>query len=152
LINREVTKFHNVVFEPHQGKIAIHTTFRKVLEAGQKQFSNDPNRLGVDVYQIKTDPLLGLKITTVGLISSDKIKEFYFSCVGNVFATIESEGASRNSLNFYMISRISREGETTQAEQQLHKKGARLVTEKHLAAVDDTFEFRKTARHEVTDR
>jgi hypothetical protein len=65
------------------------------------------------VYQIKTDNLLGLKINSVGLINSEKIKEFFFSCVGNVFATIEAEGASRNSLNFYMISRISREGETT---------------------------------------
>ena len=26
------------------------------------------------------------------------------------------------------------------------------MTEKHLAAVDDTYEFRKTARHEVTER
>ena len=104
------------------------------------------------MYQIKTDNLLGLKISTVGLIASEKIKEFYFSCVGNVFSTVEAEGASRNSLNFYMISRISNEGQTTHAEQQLHKKGARLVTEKHIAAVDDTFEFRKIARHEVNDR
>jgi len=117
LINRDVQKFHNVIFEPHQGKIAVHTTFRKVLEAGQKQFSNDPNRLGIDMYQIKTDSLLGLKISTVGLIASEKIKEFYFSCVGNVFSTVEAEGASRNSLNFYMISRISNEGQTTHAEQ-----------------------------------
>jgi len=51
-----------------------------------------------------------------------------------------------------MISRISKEGENVHAEQQLHKKGARLVTEKKISAVDDTFEFRKTARHEVNDR
>lgn len=110
MINREVSKFHNIIFEPNQGKIAIHTTFRKVLKAGEKQFSNDPNRLGIDIYQIKTDPLLGLKISTIGLMGSEKIKEFYFSCVGNVLCTVESEGTTRNSLNFYMISRISNEG------------------------------------------
>lgn len=107
LINREVHEFHNVIFEPFQGKLAVHTTFRKELKSGEKQFSNDPNRLGVDVYQLKSDTLLGLTIKTVGLIASDKIKEIYFSCVGNVFCTVESEGASRNSLNFYMIARIS---------------------------------------------
>ena len=26
------------------------------------------------------------------------------------------------------------------------------MTEKHLAAVEDTYEFRKTARHEITDK
>jgi len=51
-----------------------------------------------------------------------------------------------------MISKISNEGQTTSAEQQLNKKGARLVTEKHLAAVDDTYEFRKVARHEISDK
>ena len=55
MIKREVVDFHEVIFEPNQGKVAIHTLFKKELKAGEKQFSNDPNRLGVDMYQIKTD-------------------------------------------------------------------------------------------------
>jgi len=89
LINREVHKFHNVIFEPNQGKIAIHTTFRKELRQGEKQFSNDPNRYGVEIYQAKTDSLLGFNVKYVGLLNSEKIKEFQFSCVGNIFSSIE---------------------------------------------------------------
>ena len=32
------------------------------------------------------------------------------------------------------------------------KKGAKLITEKHLAAVEDTYEYRKTARYEIQDK
>ena len=81
-----------------------------MLKQGEKQYSNEPNRNGVDIYQIKTDALLGFTIKTVGLLNSEKIKEFYFSCVGNVFTTVEQEGPTRHSLNFYMISKISNEG------------------------------------------
>ena len=151
-IKREVAEFHNIVFEPNQGKIAVHTLFKKELKAGEKQFSNEPNRLGVDMYQIKTDALLGFNVKPMGLLPSEKIKQFYFSCVGNIFSTVEQDGPTRHSLNFYMISKISNEGKTTSAEQQSNKKGARLVTEKHLAAVDDTYEFKKIARHDVSDK
>jgi len=50
MINRDVQEFHGVVFEPNQGKVAIHTTSKKVLEAGHKQFSNDPNISTADIY------------------------------------------------------------------------------------------------------
>jgi hypothetical protein len=73
MINREVVEFHDVIFEPNQGKVAIHTTFKKELKAGEKQFSNDPNRHGLELYQIKTDALLGFNIKTVGLLASEKI-------------------------------------------------------------------------------
>ena len=36
VINREVVKFNNVVFEPNQGKIAVHSYFKKELKAGEK--------------------------------------------------------------------------------------------------------------------
>jgi len=51
-----------------------------------------------------------------------------------------------------MINKISNEGQTTSAPQQLNKKGAKLVTEKHLAAVEDTYEFRKTSKYEIQDK
>merc|ERR1711998_483655 len=63
MIDREVHEFHSVVFEPRLGtstcKVAIHTTSKKKLEAGQKQFSNDPNIQCVDIYQLKNDKNLG---------------------------------------------------------------------------------------------
>jgi hypothetical protein len=73
VINREVDKFKSVVFEPHQGKVAIIVSARKVLEAGQKQFSNDPFVSVIDMYQIKTDSLLGFVVKKVGTPASEKI-------------------------------------------------------------------------------
>ena len=73
VINREVSEFKSVVFEPHQGKVAINVTARKVLEAGQKQFSNDPYVSIIDMYQIKTDSLLGFVVKKVGTPASEKI-------------------------------------------------------------------------------
>lgn len=84
----------------------------------------------------------------MGLLPSEKIKEFYFSCVGNVFSTVEQDGPTRHSLNFYLITKTSNEGQT---QEVTNKKGAK-GTEKQLAAVDDTYEFRKVARHEVTEK
>jgi hypothetical protein len=152
LINREVHEFHDVFFEPQQGKVAVLTTARKVLRAGERQFSNDPNANYCDTYQIKTDSLLGFVVKPIGGPTSEKITWMSFSCVGNVFCTIEKETPTRSSLNFYIISKISNEGQTTSAPQQLTKKGAPLITEKHLAAVEDTYEYRKTARYEVTEK
>jgi len=91
-------------------------------------------------------------VKKIGSPNSDKVMEAYFSCVGNIFCTVEKETPTRFSLNFYMISKISNEGQTTSAPQQLNKKGSKLVTEKHLAAVEDTYEYRKTARYEIMDK
>ena len=108
VINREVSDFHSVVFEPNQGKFAIHMKWRKVIEG--KQFSNDPYKNGCEVYQIKTDALLGFNVKQVGVINSDKVYEVYFSCAGNILCTIEQESGMRYALNFYYISKISNEG------------------------------------------
>jgi len=88
-------------------------------------------------------------------MASEKIVEVYFSSVGNVLATMEQEGMGhRHSVNFYMISRISNEGQINKAEHQSTKKGAKTVTadKNRMTAVDDTFEFRKLARYEVADK
>lgn len=75
-------------------------------------FSNEPNRNGAEIYQAKTDSLLGFNVKYIGLLGSEKIKEFHFSCVGNVFCSVEQDGLTRHSLNFYMIAKISNDGDT----------------------------------------
>lgn len=156
LVDREVQEFHGIIWEPHQGKLAIHTLSRKVTEAGMKQFSNNPIRNGVDIYQLKSDPILGFVCKRVGFLPSEKTVEFYFSGAGNIFVTVELEGTSsisgKHSINFFYINKISNEGETMSTTQHVTKKGQALIKDKQLAAVDDTYEFRKTARHEITDR
>lgn len=116
MIEREVQEFKEIVFEPHQGKVAIHTHSKKVLAKNQKQFSNDPNRMYVDIYQIKNDKELGFIVKNIGLLPSEKVQNVYFSCVGNIFSTVEVETGSRTSLNFFMISKISNEGQTVSAK------------------------------------
>ena len=102
------------------------------------------------MYQIKTDTLLGFVVKSIGKPISDKIAWMSFSCVGNIFCTIEKEAATRQSLNFYIISKISNEGQTT-SNNPKDRKG-QPTGQKQIASVEDTYEFRKTARYEVTDK
>lgn len=50
MINREVTEFHKAEWEPYQAKLAIHTTCKKIIQAGEANFSNDLSRKIVDIY------------------------------------------------------------------------------------------------------
>ena len=51
-----------------------------------------------------------------------------------------------------MINRISNEGQTNTAVTQITAKGTKLTGEKKIAAVEDTYEFRKTARYDILDK
>ena len=95
LIERDVNQFHGVFFEPNQNKVGIVTQSKKVLRAGEKQFSNDPNINTLDMYQIKQDNLLGFVVKAIGGPMSEKIIWMSFSCVGNIFCTIEKETPTR---------------------------------------------------------
>lgn len=134
------------------GKLAILVTCKKVLEVGQKQFSNDPYISVADLYQVKSDQLLGFTIKQIGTLHSEKVQELYFSSVGNIFCTIDKDSATRFSLNFFMINRISNEGQTNTAVTQITAKGSKITGEKKIAAVEDTYEFRKTARYDILDK
>lgn len=103
--------------------MAIHTKSKKVLEAGQKQFSNDPYRTTVDIYQLKHDNLLGFVVKDAGPVPSDKVTEFKFSAAGNIFCTVENEAATRNILTFYLINKVSNEGQTNTVHTSSRKKG-----------------------------
>jgi len=152
LVEREVHEFKGIIWEPHHAKVAIHTKSKKVLEAGQKQFSNDPFRTGVDLYQLKTDSFFGFVVKKVGPMAPEKMQEFHFAGSGNLLCTIEQESLTRLTLNFYMIRKISNEGQTTKAAQQGAKRTDALVKDKKIAAVDDTYEFIKVQRHEVKEK
>lgn len=110
VIDREVNDFHSIVFEPNQSKISILCNVKKVLKRGEMNFSNDPNINIADFYQIKSDALLGFTVKPMGMPQTHKIVWAAFSCVGNIFASVEKESPTKQSLNFYMISKISNEG------------------------------------------
>lgn len=93
----------------------------------------------------------------MGTLPSEKVNNVYFSGAGNILCTVDKE-FNRIHLNFYMISKITYEGQTTQAQKlgvdhkkEVYTKDARDQT-KNLGAVDDTYEFQKIARHDVKDR
>ena len=98
-----MTEFHKAEWEPYQAKLAIHTTSKKIIQAGEANFSNDLSRKIVDIYQIKSDSELGFIVKSIGTIGSEKVLDVYFSGVGNVLCTIDQELGDRSTLNFFMI-------------------------------------------------
>lgn len=108
MVERDVVEFKDVIWEPsstNTAKFAVHTLSKKVLAEGKTQFSNETNRLGIDLYQVKSDKNTGLIIKKVGVMGSEKIHEFHFAGSGNIFCTIEQESISKMVLNFYLISK-----------------------------------------------
>jgi len=85
------------------------------------------------MYQMHNDKMLGFLVKKVGYMSQEKILSFYFSPAGNIFCTFEQEGLNRKNLNFYIIQK-----------QEMEEKDKNL-----LASMGETFEFRKTAKHDV---
>lgn len=73
----------------------------------------------------------------MGAMTQEKIKEIYFSGAGNLLATIELEGLTKHSLNFYMIAKVTEAGPQSKPGQK---------------SDIDTYEFRKTARYEVKEK
>jgi hypothetical protein len=55
VINREVLKFHGIIWEPNHSKLAIHTESKRILEAGKKDYTVDARRNGIDIYEIYQD-------------------------------------------------------------------------------------------------
>jgi len=51
-------------------------------------------------------------VKEVGALPSEKVVDVFFSGVGNILCTIDNEAQNRCTLNFYLISKISNEGQT----------------------------------------
>lgn len=79
IIEREVEDFYGAIWEPNNAKLAIHTYSRKVIEPGQKNFSNETHRKGIDMYQMLNDKNLGFLVKKIGGPSHEKILNLYFS-------------------------------------------------------------------------
>jgi hypothetical protein len=103
LINREVSTFHGIHWEPNHAKIAVHTLSKRIVEAGKKDYTLDAQRNGVDIYEMVDDPIKGFVTKTIGFMTSEKVVGFRWSGAGNIFNIFESEG-SKHSISFYMIS------------------------------------------------
>lgn len=104
MINREVLKFHSVVWEPFNTKLAIHTLAKRQVEAGKKDYTIDATRNGIDIYEMLDDPIRGFLTKTIGFLQSEKVEGVTFSGAGDIFTVFEKEGL-KQSLSFYIISK-----------------------------------------------
>lgn len=102
-INRDIIDFYGVVFEPNQAKFGIHTNSKRVLEAGQANYSNETSKKLVDIFQIKSDSINGFHLKFVGTLLSEKVLEVYFSGAGNVLCTIDQDAPTKTSISFFLI-------------------------------------------------
>lgn len=153
-VEREILQVHSVEWEPNYSKIAIHSTCRKVIAHGEANFSNVDKRHLVDVYQIKSSPAQGFQVKNVGTLPSEKVQDVFFSGSGNLLCTVDND-FNKTHLIFYMISKISNEGQIATTQRVDHKKKLQTNVRdqaSNLSAVDDTYEFQKIARHEVRER
>lgn len=103
MIQREVVKFHGVIWEPFHGKLAVHTLSKRILDEGKKDYTLDAQRNGIDIYEMIDDPIKGFITKTIGFLPSEKIVSFNWSGAGDIFNVVENEGG-KNALSFYMIS------------------------------------------------
>lgn len=119
----------------------------KKLEPGQKNFSNETHRKGIDIYQVSTHKELGFTVKKIGFMPPEKVLDFYFSAAGMLFCTVEQEALNRRTLNFYMVQKNVRDEVEAPVEVGNKNKKERL----NLSLAEDTYDFKKTARHEVKD-
>ena len=103
LINREVIKFNNLIWEPNYGKLAVHTLAKRQLDAGKKDYTLDAQRNGIDIYEMIEDPIKGFTTKPIGQLPSEKVVGFQWSGSGDVFNLFENEGG-KNSVTFYIVS------------------------------------------------
>lgn len=96
-------------------------------------------------------------VRLVGYLGSEKVTQFTWSPAGDVFAICEKEGlVSKQIWSFFMVELI----EQTLPEQiqlstlaKVGKRNAPQVIQmtNAMQAAEVKYEFRKTARHEITD-
>lgn len=109
LVKRDVIEFHSVVWEPFHSKLAVHTLSKRQIEAGKRDYTLDPQRNGVDIYEMVEDPLKGFMVKTIGFLNSEKVTGFNWAGAGDIFNIFEGEG-HKTSVSFYMISEDKQHG------------------------------------------
>ena len=160
-INREVYEFHNIYWEPNHYKIAIHTLAKQEVEGRRAAFAaSDAKRCGVDIYEVNKDPQTGFEVKLIGYHPSEKVADFRWSPAGDVFAVCEKDGLGSSSKilwSFYLIV-MSETTEMSGGAGGPKKEGIKatklasyMSNTNSMQAADFKYEFRKTARNEVSD-
>jgi hypothetical protein len=155
-VKRDVFEFHDLYWEPNHHHLAIHTLAKREVEPGKQNLTLDARRNGVDIYKMEQKKGGGFEVKLVGFHPSEKVTQFTWSPAGEIFALCEKESAlnSKNIWSFYIIMQIESNVDHLIVDKNVKGQKGKvnvLFTGNTMGAVDNKVEFRKTARHEVTD-
>lgn len=109
-VKREVLEFSGVYWEPYHRKIAIHTLAKKETERGRTEYTLEPKRSGVDIYEMTKDDTTGFLISLIGYHPAEKVQGLVWSPCGDVFALMERDGpstAAKTVWSFYIIEEMT---------------------------------------------
>jgi len=76
---------------------------------GKIEYTVDAKRHGVDIYEFEHDKQTGFAVKFIGFHPAEKVTDFSWSGVGDVFAICEKDGpstASKQVWSFYFIEQI----------------------------------------------
>ena len=130
------------------------------MEAGRINYQVNAQRYGVDIYEMAHDKQTGFYVKLVGFHPSEKVTGFSWSPAGEMFLLQEKEGlmtATKHIWSFYMIIQSDALQETGGAANKSRqgikatKATAFMAKQNTMSAADITYEFRKTARHEMQE-
>ena len=108
-VKRDVIEFTGIYWEPHNRKVAIHTLCKKEAIPGKMEYSRDPRRHGVDIYEMINDKQLGFVVKLIGYHPAEKVLNLVWSTAGDIFVVLERDGpstASKNVWSFYFIEKL----------------------------------------------
>jgi hypothetical protein len=154
-VNREVETFHGVHWEPNHNKIAIHTLSKRENKDGKKDYTLNPTRNGIDIYEIRKDNQIGNVVKKIGFMSSEKICDFFWSGAGDVFSIVETDIGVKKFLSFYFIKQEKDESVEKKPliEATPTRRGRAIIKATDtLKSSEEVYSFTKTARYEVQDK
>lgn len=102
-VHRDLIDLLGVYWEPNGRMLAVLTLSRKEVTSG---INMDAKRQGVDIFQVEHDNLKGFIVKEIGAHPSDRVTDFSWSPAGDVFCTLEKDGAyatAKSVWNWYFI-------------------------------------------------
>ena len=83
--------------------LAVLTLSKKESQSG---INMDAKRQGADIYKLEHDKLKGFVVKELGEHQSDRVTDFCWSPAGEIFVTLEKDGAfvsAKSVWNWYII-------------------------------------------------
>lgn len=102
-LRKDIISLMGCYWEPCGRMIAVLTLSKKEVTTG---INMDAKRQGIDIFQVEHDKLKGFVVKNIGAHPSDRVVDFSWSPAGEVFCTLEKDGAyatAKSIWNWYFI-------------------------------------------------